>query len=422
MHAGFAHSACPDQISTMGNRSKKRKHAQLDSSLATREQSSNQFGVASTLAHLHHGDAQLIESSPQSEHEDEANEWQLVDRHRKKQKKERDHTEKKVARQTPKGNVPALTYAEFYKIQSSLKVRDLQSLVLYCLADGVSPQWISVRHHAQVRKAVVLMVPGLEKGMFTGRVKLDSVALQDDLRISSSAAPDKVHSAPEKSAASSATGPEKSSYKCPEDYLPISLVKESLPDSLKTMANLFDHVWPVMAPGDDKYYQVHSPLHAMLTSPIPKSQEDKREEKKNKGAKPFREGKSWENKPTPITAWIASNDDLRENEYAVHPSCFAEEQERVEELKRRQRAGQTEEQGWTDSLVEKLKDGEVPAAEIEKNDLTVGRTVLAMDCEMCKVEGGDLALTRISIVDWNGAVVMDDLVKPDRPIVDYLTP
>ncbi|KAL8954794.1 MAG: hypothetical protein Q9183_006929 [Haloplaca sp. 2 TL-2023] len=44
-----------------------------------------------------------------------------------------------------------------------------------------------------------------------------------------------------------------------------------------------------------------------------------------------------------------------------------------------------------------------------------------MDCEMCTVEGGDSALTRISLVDWDGAVVMDSLVKPAKPIIDYLT-
>ena len=33
-----------------------------------------------------------------------------------------------------------------------------------------------------------------------------------------------------------------------------------------------------------------------------------------------------------------------------------------------------------------------------------------------------MALTRISIVGWDGTVIMDELVKPDKPIIDYLTP
>ena len=45
-----------------------------------------------------------------------------------------------------------------------------------------------------------------------------------------------------------------------------------------------------------------------------------------------------------------------------------------------------------------------------------------MDCEMCKVEGDEMALTRSSVLDWDGGVVMDELVKPEKPIVDYLTP
>lgn len=53
--------------------------------------------------------------------------------------------------------------------------------------------------------------------------------------------------------------------------------------------------------------------------------------------------------------------------------------------------------------------------------LTAGREVLAMDCEMCKTGEQEFSLTRISIVRWDGSVVMDELVKPEKPIIDYLT-
>ncbi|CCE65576.1 hypothetical protein TPHA_0L02250 [Tetrapisispora phaffii CBS 4417] len=46
--------------------------------------------------------------------------------------------------------------------------------------------------------------------------------------------------------------------------------------------------------------------------------------------------------------------------------------------------------------------------------------IYALDCEMCMSENG-LVLTRISIVNFDGKVVYDKLVKPDVPIIDYLT-
>ncbi|KAK0411948.1 hypothetical protein QR680_005937 [Steinernema hermaphroditum] len=53
--------------------------------------------------------------------------------------------------------------------------------------------------------------------------------------------------------------------------------------------------------------------------------------------------------------------------------------------------------------------------------LCAGSPLYAMDCEMCVTQGGQSELTRISIVDENGTVVLDTLVKPSREITDYVT-
>lgn len=48
--------------------------------------------------------------------------------------------------------------------------------------------------------------------------------------------------------------------------------------------------------------------------------------------------------------------------------------------------------------------------------------VLALDCEMVQVEGGESALARATLIDVStGRVVMDRLVKPSKPVINYLT-
>jgi RNA exonuclease 1 len=44
-----------------------------------------------------------------------------------------------------------------------------------------------------------------------------------------------------------------------------------------------------------------------------------------------------------------------------------------------------------------------------------------MDCEMCMTGENEFSLTRISVVGWDGSVIIDELVKPAKPITDYVT-
>ncbi|KAF2835550.1 putative exonuclease [Patellaria atrata CBS 101060] len=394
----------------------KRRHDEYnDNSSATKA-----FGMGQTLSWLREPESTLqTEENLEKDlvHKDGDGDWQYVEgQSRKKQKQKQKKQE---------NNYPAITHSPSARFQSHIKINDFQSLILYLLADAGGPQWVSVRHHHHIGKVVVLMVPGLEASMFNGNIQLE--APQPDQNTD--------HPEPEITHAnvagthisvgvsSSDKLPQQSArydnrrLLNPDDYYPSKLVAENLPDVLRPLAAIFPHVWPVKTPGDDRYSKLHSPLHAILTSPLPKS----REEKKAKGPQPPREGKSWSNQRTRVSEFLATREELQEDEYVIHPAYFESLEEKAAALQQREAAKQSIADGWVDSNVTDIAAGDVPEKEIPAGSVTAGRDIIAMDCEMCKTEGGQFELTRISLVGWDGSVILDELVKPTRPIVDYLT-
>ncbi|KAI9731983.1 MAG: hypothetical protein M1834_004434 [Cirrosporium novae-zelandiae] len=382
-------------------RGRKRNRTQLAEPVSDDGITNGNRGVAATLAQLKVPDIPVfnlttkeqVGQEDKQQKEDDSDAWQTVKR-RRTEKKEKSH-------------YPALTYVGG-KQQSSIKISDLQSLVLYLLADGVSPQWISVKDHQRIRKVVVLMVPGLERSMFEGDLPLPLPTLNNDKELEQ-------YISTEDSSSKVANC---SNWNHPDYFLPQLLVKDKLPEVLQPLAEPFSHRWMVKAPGDERFNRLHSPLHAMLTSSLPKS----KDEKNAKGARPPRESKTWEAKPVPVTSFLASLEEMQENDYVIHPTNFPSEEERIRDGERRQKAGDSIDQGWVDTKVSELSDGDILESPVSEGSLTAGRTVYAVDCEMCIAEDGSSVLTRISIVDWSGTVVLDELVKPSKKIIDYLTP
>lgn len=320
-------------------------------------------------------DTSLKRSKP---HDEDEEAWETVERSSKKSKK----AKKVPSKESP--NYPSITFNYNAKLQSKITLDHLRNLILYIFAEGVSPQWVSICHRPQFRKIVAIMVPGLEEAMFKQDVDF---ATYNDPPIDGDMTPRVLTS--------------------PDDYYPRLLKKDELPEILKNFADMFSHLWPVRTPGNERFGQMRSPLGTILTATAEKT----KEEKSKRGVQPAKEPKGWKDERTRITEFLAMPEDLQQNSYILHPA----------NLPMDRRKDYIFPEGWIHTNVENFEDGDVPEAEIEQGSITAGREVLALDCEMCVTGPDEYSLTRISLVSWDGTVVLDELVRPDKPIVDYVT-
>ena len=415
----------------MGQDNKKRKAAAdySDDEETARKSSTvnNGFSVAQTLSLLQNAREESTEETqtvdvaqPEPSVKEEAAKKEVGKEEQQQQptKPETGKVSKRKRVDGEKVKYPVLTYSGG-QMDSPIRISDLQGLLLYCFADGIAPQWISVKHSGHVRKIVILMVPGLELGMFDGTVRLEDQQQQQQQEQKDGAEAEGM----------TKENMDKADFNRwkqglpPEDrthlFCPRPLVREKLPKCLQPLADMFQHVWPVKAPGDSKYNKVHSPLQAILLSSLPKSK-DNTGGNQNRGTRDPRD-KNFVPNQTPITTFISSVYDLQQDGYALHPAFFETETAKLAEEENRKRAGRSVENGWVDTIVPNLEAGDVPDSQIPAGSITAGRDVLALDCEMCVTEGGQQELTRVSLVRWDGEVMLDKLVKPRKPIIDYLT-
>ncbi|RXW16099.1 hypothetical protein EST38_g9758 [Candolleomyces aberdarensis] len=152
------------------------------------------------------------------------------------------------------------------------------------------------------------------------------------------------------------------------------------------VATTFSHACPTRAPGDQN--RMHSVLSTFFSCPM------SAEEKKRRVNQRLKSDKS---KSDP-TQYLLTLEQMIENDYPV-PSYMADVFQKPE--------------GW----VETPQTLNAPPA----GTSGVKRKIYAVDCEMCITEDGK-ELTRVCIIDfYTNDVVYDQLVKPSKPIVDYLT-
>ncbi|KAK8088823.1 hypothetical protein PG997_003784 [Apiospora hydei] len=286
--------------------------------------------------------------------------WQVV------QKKSRPSKKAKKIPKADSSNYPSIKFNYNAKLQAKVSLEQLRNLILYIFADGVAPPM----------------------GFTMFRRNVDFATYNDKDADGSDDRPRAITS--------------------PDDYYPRLLKKDELPEILQPFADMFEHLWPLKTPGNEKYGNLRSPLGTMLTAPMEKSPE----EKAKKGVQPAKEPSNWKDDRTRITEFLAMPEDFVPNGYTLHPALIDDEERRKEYL---------DQEGWVHTRVQDLSEGDVPESEIQQGSITAGREVIALDCEMCMTGEKEFSLTRISLVDWSGNVVLDELVKPAKPIVDYVT-
>ncbi|KAL9621803.1 MAG: hypothetical protein Q9160_003776 [Pyrenula sp. 1 TL-2023] len=414
----------------MGRGSKKRKRSTATQEVIPRPE--NDISLSSTIKGLQRADGSertdegsTLSSRPEPDAKEEkldaesdSGEWEVAGRKRKRRGVDGEKTK-----------YPELVCLG--TVQAPIKLDELQRLVLYVLADGVAPSWLAYKHALHTRKVVMLMVPGLEKSLFdtysrsnrdegaskssdTGDTKPSEDPSKSNGETNSTKRPSTNDDSRRKSFEAWKDGKPKD-----VDYRgnPVDLRVDELPPHLQPIANIFPQYWPVKAPGDSSMNRLHSPAQAILTAPLPIS----KEQAKMKGVKPPREGKSFVSVRTTIDQFIHSLEDLREAEYPIHPILCESPEDKTTEKARRDQAKHTADAGWADTNVPTLSSTVVPESKVEKDSLTAGYTVYALDCEMVLTDDGASSLARVSLIDWSGNRVLDELVKPSRPIVNYFT-
>ncbi|KAF8905308.1 hypothetical protein CPB85DRAFT_1315585 [Mucidula mucida] len=174
--------------------------------------------------------------------------------------------------------------------------------------------------------------------------------------------------------------------------VPIPIPLPSKPGSttgVPFIASTFSHACPTRAPGDQS--RMHSILNSFFTIPLSTTEKTKRDAMTKivlSAERQHRGGPS---------QYLLTLEQMIENDYPI-PSYMADVFQKPE--------------GW-------LETPEEPKDMVR--DPNQERKIYAIDCEMCITEDGK-ELTRISMIDFeSGKVVYDQLVKPTKPITDYLT-
>ncbi|KAK0433575.1 ribonuclease H-like domain-containing protein [Armillaria borealis] len=158
------------------------------------------------------------------------------------------------------------------------------------------------------------------------------------------------------------------------------------------------HACPTRAPGDQT--RMHSVLNTFFTAPISATEKKKREERKENCNSHFPSERLQSNDPA---QYLLTKEQMIEHDYPL-PSYTADVFQKPDDT-------------WVETP-EESRESLLTAPDQKKKP---ARKIYSIDCEMCMTEDGK-ELTRVCIIDFrSGTVIYDQLVKPSKPITDYLT-
>ncbi|EJC98240.1 uncharacterized protein FOMMEDRAFT_143323 [Fomitiporia mediterranea MF3/22] len=273
--------------------------------------------------------------------------------------------------------------SEIIKRREAVTIGDIRDLTLHLLGEAAPQPWLKVENRQAIRKVVVSFVPGILPEHLRIRYHPANATTNPNLPISI---------------------PLLQETNSAQQGMPVIVktlfggTKEIVPDikddtpKLPFVARTFSHACPTRAPGDA--LRMHSVLGAFFQGPI------SAEEKKRRMVASLKAGKD-----------IAADDPMR---YVLTPTQMLENEYPLPSYMKDASGGP--EAGSSHSTDEGWKETPKP----EENESGTPE-VIAIDCEMCLTEDGK-ELTRVCAIDFRtGKVLLDKLVKPPKPIFDYLT-
>ncbi|GAA6010894.1 hypothetical protein JCM11491_004588 [Sporobolomyces phaffii] len=275
-------------------------------------------------------------------------------------------------------NPPSFSFdTRGFKGGRTIQVKDVRDFVLHLLANDKAQPWLFVKNRSNVQRVVALMVPGI----VPTTLGIAQPPLSTNLPFS--LAPTPLAAAPTTTTTEG------------EPLRPL------LSNQVPTFAKLFSHACPTKAPGEKN--RMHSGYQSFTTCPLTAGEKDRREKaRKERGQKL---------KTSDPSAFLLTPSQMYEQNYptptttAASTCTTAATTTTFEDWRRPE--------GWIEAPF-------VPLGESPNGGGPELRRVLGLDCEMCLTEDGS-ELARLSLVDQQGKSVYDKLVKPGKPITDYLT-
>ncbi|KAK7060527.1 hypothetical protein VNI00_001293 [Paramarasmius palmivorus] len=247
--------------------------------------------------------------------------------------------------------------AEITKRNHAVGIEEIRDLALHIIADAPPPNWLRVENADKIPKVVAVLIPGLTPEILSLPPLPTSAMSNPNLPISIP--------------------------------LPPRAEPGTTQPGVPFIASTFSHACPTRAPGD--HMRMHSVLSTFFSGPI-SSTEKKRRMAEREMSEIFANRDP--------SQYILTLDQMVENDYPI-PSYMADVFQKSP--------------GWVETP-EQPKESLLTPDEGKPK-----RKIYSIDCEMCLTEDGK-ELTRVCMIDFDtGIVVYDRLVKPGKPVTDYLT-